>query len=524
MGFFSPALLAWLFISISFISSAAANTVAKSPSVTILSTTTLGPDPQTVNRLNGESFQQDALTSFNGYQYAVFWMADTGNASVRHACVSRRALSGQGSVNGNDTAGEWDTLMLMDYEQVDDDGHDIISLGISHGDGTLHLSFDQHDNPLNYRVSVPGVATAPGNITWGPAIFGPVLNYLPGLESLDPNVYFINITYPRFLVIPSYVPQPAPSADLLLEMRVGRSGLGDDWLYRYVPAQGWELTGRYLEGVNNNAYINGIDFDPKGNLQATWTYRDYVNDTGQDVAVEAGPNGPENNHDMDFATSPDLGFTWYNTWGQPICNTSAQQPILPNSPGITVFSIPKYGGILNQEAQIIDSAGRMHVLNRENTTGSELWYHYWRDMNNYWTRTAFPLNIPGDYNITGTPTVIGKRGKLIALPPALSSDELSSASNTENSQLLALLPSNAANSSALSLLRSTAAGGFVDWETVWEVESGCGWEPLFDRERLIGGGRTTSDAGAGTGDGVLSLYLVNGTQVVVTDLDISGLL
>lgn len=24
------------------------------------------------------------------------------------------------------------------------------------------------------------------------------------------------------------------------------------------------------------------------------TYRDYVNDTGQDVAIEAGPNGPEN--------------------------------------------------------------------------------------------------------------------------------------------------------------------------------------------------------------------------------------
>ena len=24
------------------------------------------------------------------------------------------------------------------------------------------------------------------------------------------------------------------------------------------------------------------------------TYRDYVNDVGQDVAVQAGPNGPEN--------------------------------------------------------------------------------------------------------------------------------------------------------------------------------------------------------------------------------------
>lgn len=31
-----------------------------------LEATTLGPDPQTVNRLNGESFQQDAVVTFNG--------------------------------------------------------------------------------------------------------------------------------------------------------------------------------------------------------------------------------------------------------------------------------------------------------------------------------------------------------------------------------------------------------------------------------------------------------------------------
>lgn len=31
-----------------------------------LGSTTLGPDPQTVNRLNGESFQQDALVTLNG--------------------------------------------------------------------------------------------------------------------------------------------------------------------------------------------------------------------------------------------------------------------------------------------------------------------------------------------------------------------------------------------------------------------------------------------------------------------------
>ena len=50
----------------------------------------------------------------------------------------------------------------------------------------------------------------------------------------------------------------------------------------------------YAEQISDNAYINGIDFDFRGNLLTSWTYRDYVNDIGQDVAVEAGPNGPEN--------------------------------------------------------------------------------------------------------------------------------------------------------------------------------------------------------------------------------------
>ena len=35
-------------------------------SLRVLDVTTLGQDPQTVNHLNGESFQQDALVTFNG--------------------------------------------------------------------------------------------------------------------------------------------------------------------------------------------------------------------------------------------------------------------------------------------------------------------------------------------------------------------------------------------------------------------------------------------------------------------------
>ncbi|KAJ3554747.1 hypothetical protein NM688_g2946 [Phlebia brevispora] len=463
----------------------------------LLGSSTLGKDPQTVNRLNGESFQQDPLVTFNGFQYAVFWVPDSSNASMRYASISRRCIDRTAACNS-----DWETFILTDYAETQDDGHNVISLGISPGDGTLHIGFDQHDNPLNYRISQPDVATRPLSIAWSPQIFGPTLDYLPGLEDLDKSVYFINVTYPRFLRIPSEGEGSDSEADLLFELRVGRSGLGDDWLYKYVPGKGWIQIGRYLEGVNNNAYINGLDFDSQNVLHATWTYRDYVNDTGQDVAVEAGPNGPENNHDMDYAFSRDLGMTWQNTWGQSIANTTAQIPIVPVSAGITVFSIPKYGGILNQESQVIDAEGRVHVLNRENTTGIEQWYHYWRSTAGLWTRNPLPPPdaLLGSYNITGSPTVIGKRGKFVA-PSDTQSDTVAA--------LLAILPSNAPNSTAFTIIKSTAVGHFRDWEVLWAAADGCSAEPLFDRYRL-------------QEDDVLSVFLVNGREVQVLDFELNA--
>jgi hypothetical protein len=142
--------------------------------------------------------------------------------------------------------------------------------------------------------------------------------------------------------------------------------------------------------VVDNPYINGLDFSPDGNLHVTWTYRDYVPDNASAVAVQAGPNGPENNHDLVYAYSEDLGSTWNNNWGQRIADVAQNKPILPTSAGATMvcndnavhesssfamqFSIPKYGGILNQEAQTVDTEGRVHVLNRENGTGVEQWF------------------------------------------------------------------------------------------------------------------------------------------------------
>jgi len=285
---------------------------------------------------------------------------------------------------------------------------------------------------------------------------------------------------------------------MLMEFRVGRSGLGDDWLYNYNSKTGnFSLIGRYLEGVNNNAYINGLDIDRRGILQVTWTYRDFVNDAGQNVAVEAGPNGPENNHDLNYAFSNDLGKTWINNWGQTIAhlngsaevdannNTFSGVAILPASAGIVIFGIPKFGGILNQEAQTVDLQSRIHVLNRENTTGTELWYHYWRSTTIEWTRTPLPDFI----NLALKPTVIGKRGKIFSF----------------GEDLYVLLPSNVANSTALMLCKSTARGHFRDWIEVWKDEEGCRAEPVFDRSRVLA-------------EGVLSVLTVNGSQVGVLDI------
>lgn len=99
----------------------------------------LAQDPKRTHRINANSFQQNAITTVNGWQYVAFY-TDHSAPTKPNACMvnlgRRKVLSS--------THSQWETMSFSDYEQVVDDGHNTISIGICKGDGSIHLAFDHH--------------------------------------------------------------------------------------------------------------------------------------------------------------------------------------------------------------------------------------------------------------------------------------------------------------------------------------------------------------------------------------------
>lgn len=96
----------------------------------------LGPEPVLrKHALNGCAYQQDAITTCNGWQYAVFYSSlNESNPEPLFLHLARRQLP----------VGAWETLVFEDYPQTTDDGHNTAQLGVCPGDGSIHLSYDHH--------------------------------------------------------------------------------------------------------------------------------------------------------------------------------------------------------------------------------------------------------------------------------------------------------------------------------------------------------------------------------------------
>lgn len=227
---------------------------------------------------------------------------------------------------------------------------------------------------MRYRYSIRGVAKDPTAFTWSPSLFTPTLDYLPGLPST--HKHFSYVTYPRLGAL--------GDGTMFMSLRDGKAGLGSDHLYLYRSSTGfWEFVGTPLTGVQSNPYVHGWDFRD-GKLHVTWVYRGFVHYEGWDDLADtkhkqqAGPNGAENNHNVCYAYSEDLGYTWKNGNGKLIADLRKGETIDNSSEGIVAFDIPKGSGLMNQEAQAVDQEGGVHILNRDTLDGINVWRHYYR--------------------------------------------------------------------------------------------------------------------------------------------------
>ncbi|MCP4639783.1 MAG: hypothetical protein GY851_05095 [bacterium] len=315
--------------------------------------------------INGKSFQQSAMVTHRGYQYATYYDAD------RWVCVARRKLPGDA----------WEVLRFTDYHFKSNDAHNVISMGICPSDGTIHLAFDHHGHPLHYRASRPGVATTPKDTVWDASIFGPVVSEL---EQGEP----IRITYPRFW--------PTPDGTLQFCYRQGGSGNGARMLVDYDPVQGVWMNTRQIDSGKGTwktsdsrcSYPNGYGYGPLGKLHTTWVWRE----------------GPQTaNHDLVYVYSEDGGVSWKNNSGKTLT-----EPARVDTPGITAVSIPEGLGLMNTHGQAVDSQGRIHVVvwhctletikeagsvpeeHRWGPPGAQRRHHYWRNLQGEWQHRELP--------------------------------------------------------------------------------------------------------------------------------------
>ncbi len=282
--------------------------------------------------VNNESFQQNGIVSFAGYQYAAWYRSN------RNAVLARRSLP----------SGGWQTLQLS-HQLSTDDSHNVISLGISPADGRLHVAMDTHNTRVFYLRSVAGLASSPASHSWTIAEFGAEQRTLGGLE-------LGSITYPQFAI--------TPQNRLQLSYRTGGSGNGVNDIAEYnggtwTALGAWtSATGSYsangATSTTRNMYLHGFTY--AGNrLHATYTWRE------GNTAVLCNQGGLAN-HDTGHVYSDDSGRTWRNDAGTVVGTIGSGQLVSVSSPGTVVDPLSVDHALMNQESQAVDAAGQIHAV------------------------------------------------------------------------------------------------------------------------------------------------------------------
>lgn len=262
------------------------------------------------NSINAVVFRRNSVVTHNETQYTAYYDADS--------CVvlAKRTL---GSMN-------WE-IRKTPYTGNVKDAHNSISIMVD-GEGYLHMSWDHHNNPLNYcRSKTPGSLdlTAPLSMTG---------------KKED------RVTYPEFYRL--------SNGDLLFLYRDGASGRGNLMMNHYdVKTRTWtQRQDAFIDGEGErNAYWQ-MCTDTQGAIHISWVWRE----TG-DVAT---------NHDLAYAKSTDGGKTWQKSTGEvyrlPITESNAEYAAL----------IPQKSELTNQTSMSADSNGRPFIATYWRPQGTEV--------------------------------------------------------------------------------------------------------------------------------------------------------
>lgn len=208
------------------------------------------------------------------------------------------------------------TVHMTKYKGNVSDAHNCISLAVD-GEGYVHVSWDHHNNPLHYAVSV-----APGSLELGE------MQPMTGTSEKS-------VSYPQFY--------SQADGGLLFLYRDGASGNGNLILNHYdLKTKKWsQVQPALIDGEGKrNAYWQACT-DAAGTLHLSWVWRE----TG-DVAT---------NHDVCYAKSADGGKTWTKTDGSVY-----EMPIKQANAEIAL-KIPQKSDLINQTSMFADAQGHPYI-------------------------------------------------------------------------------------------------------------------------------------------------------------------
>lgn len=198
----------------------------------------------------------DCMTVVNGY---IFFGWYKGGMTNRDLMISRKKIG----------SGGWVTVQLPHKNTLIQpgnrwgDSHNTISVGVSSIDGTVHIFYDHHNDPLKYIVSKKNKAFAPDS-EFNISAFETTRGYLvPG----EP----ITITYPKITT--------NSSGELILNYRKGSAVGGNEMVHAYNGVS-WTSNKQVTRGgglpyvaEEDKNYAYGVPYFNNGNVYYAWSVR-----------------------------------------------------------------------------------------------------------------------------------------------------------------------------------------------------------------------------------------------------------